>query len=276
MKALVRPQTAAPASIPNAKPQATAAPVTSAKSTKILLAEDMEVNQFVVTETLARAGYSCDIANNGREAVDAVFKKRYDVVLMDCQMPEMSGFEAASAIRIYENKNGLTQSRVPIIALTANAVRGDRERCLEAGMDDYLTKPLNPTKLIEAIERLACAPADPSFDYNELLERCGGDTVMLKKLASKFQEKSRQTWDQLLAGLKSGDVAATTRIAHGLKGTAANLSATKVASLAAKLEELGRNDALQNAQAIVDQLGAELQRCQADFAKVGDHSLDPV
>ncbi len=122
---------------------------------QILLAEDMEVNQFVVTETIARYGYTCDIANNGREAVTAVSKKQYDIVLMDCQMPEMSGFEAAIAIRALEVERGITDRRVPIIALTANAVKGDRERCLAAGMDEYLTKPLNPAKLIETIRTRA-------------------------------------------------------------------------------------------------------------------------
>jgi Amt family ammonium transporter len=291
-----------------------ASPTTVKQSTRILLAEDMEVNQFVVTETLGRVGYTCDIANNGREAVTAFSQKRYDIVLMDCQMPEMSGFEAAIAIRAFE-KQRLSHPPVPIIALTANAIKGDRERCLAAGMNDYLTKPLNPAKLIETIQALALketaeqekpeaaplvvtqAPAaaqtaaatgsgsvsgavpasgaavDPSFDYNDLLARCSGDTVLLQKLVNKFQEKSRATWNQLVADFKAGDVAATTRLAHGLKGTASNLSATKVTLLAGQLEELGRSDDLSDAQAILDQLGAELERCHEAFSKLGSNPV---
>ena len=106
----------------------------------------------MVTETLGRAGYTCKIANNGREAVAAAMSEPFDVILMDCQMPEMSGFEATAAIREYERARGPGGRRVKIVALTANAVKGDRERCLEAGMDDYLTKPLNPVKLIQALD----------------------------------------------------------------------------------------------------------------------------
>jgi signal transduction histidine kinase/DNA-binding response OmpR family regulator len=118
---------------------------------RILLVDDMEVNQFIAGEILARSGYSCDLANNGREAVEAVARRSYELVLMDCQMPEMSGFEAAAAIRAREQQAGADGGRVPIIALTANALKGDRERCVAAGMDDYLTKPLNPAQLIQTI-----------------------------------------------------------------------------------------------------------------------------
>jgi Amt family ammonium transporter len=287
MKSLVKPQVASQTATAGKAEAAAAAAAIPASSARILLAEDMEVNQFVVTETLARAGFTCDIANNGREAVAAVAKKRYDVVLMDCQMPEMSGFEAAIAIRAMEKENGSTPP-VPIVALTANAVKGDRERCLTSGMNEYLTKPLNPTQLIETIQSFAAKAtlaamgtaageskaqggdphASPSFDYTDLLARCGGDAALVQKLAHKFQEKSRQTWTQLLAEFQNGDVAATTRLAHGLKGTASNLSANKVTQLAAQLEELGRNDDLAHARAVLDQLGAELERCHAEFGKL--------
>ncbi len=215
MKALIRPKfaegagsagvaAAAPVAVPSVPP----------KSTRILLAEDMEVNQFVVTETLAREGYTCDIVSNGREAIAAVSKNRYDIILMDCQMPEMSGFEATAAIRALEKQSG-AGARAAIIALTANAVKGDRERCLAAGMDDYLTKPMNPGKLIQTVEGYAkrakenasvdcaeegkqkhrvavvsamqpVAPSDCVLDYQDLLARCEGDVTMLRRLLEKF------------------------------------------------------------------------------------------
>ena len=121
---------------------------------RILLAEDNEVNQIVAYEILARAGCHCDIANNGREAFEAVKARHYDVVLMDCQMPQMDGFEATRAIRAHEadQAGGETASkRTPIIALTANAVKGDREQCLQAGMDGYVTKPIHPQELLGTI-----------------------------------------------------------------------------------------------------------------------------
>ena len=128
-----------------------AATAVDARPNRILLVEDVEVNQFIATEMLARGGYTADVASNGREAVEAVARRPYDLVLMDCQMPEMSGFEAAAAIRRREQQVG-QGGRVPIIALTANALAGDRERCLAAGMDDYLTKPLSPTDLLRVVQ----------------------------------------------------------------------------------------------------------------------------
>ncbi|HWE01408.1 MAG TPA: response regulator [Tepidisphaeraceae bacterium] len=258
-----------------------------ARPIRILLAEDVEVNQFVVTETLTRAGYSCKIANNGREAVAAATSEMFDVILMDCQMPEMSGFEATAAIRAFEQAGGAGGKRARIVALTANAVKGDRERCLAAGMDDYLTKPLNPARLLQCLgahdgaltaPQLAPATAPPkapevidagavprndgSVNFAELLARCDGDQAMMARLVQLFENKSRQTWDGLLASYRSGDAAGTARLAHALKGSAANLSAVKVCGLAARLEELGRSSDLSAAESVVRQLEVELNRCR--------------
>ncbi|MCZ2399028.1 MAG: response regulator [Phycisphaerae bacterium] len=118
----------------------------------VLLAEDHPISQEVGAALLRRAGYECDVVGTGREALDAVRTREYDLVLMDCQMPEMDGFQAARAIREAERAAAGGQGRLPIIALTANAVKGDRERCLEAGMDDYISKPLDPKRLYALIE----------------------------------------------------------------------------------------------------------------------------
>ncbi len=123
------------------------------KDTRILLVEDNEINQQVASELLRAAGYRCDIRANGREAVETLAQAEYDVVLMDCQMPEMDGYEATRAVRQMEQSRAAGHRPLPIIALTANAMAGDRQRCLEAGMTDYVKKPLNRHELIATLER---------------------------------------------------------------------------------------------------------------------------
>jgi two-component system, sensor histidine kinase and response regulator len=118
---------------------------------RILVAEDNEINQIVVREVLERAGHHCEVAPDGQRALDAVMKKQYDLVLMDCQMPVMDGFDSARAIRRAEAAS-VSRVRIPIVALTANAMKGDREKCLEAGMDAYTSKPINPQELLRTIE----------------------------------------------------------------------------------------------------------------------------
>jgi Amt family ammonium transporter len=278
---------------------------------RILLAEDIEVNQFVVVETIARDGYTCDIAPNGREAVAAAKAKEYDLILMDCQMPELSGFEATVAIREFEKTHRPNGPRARIIALTANAVKGDRERCLSAGMDDYLTKPLDPIKLLAAIastvparSSLAAhaaqpavptvvAPTEPAastaaeaassaeqslpadagvIDCKDLLARCDGDTGMMSRLAGKFHAKSGQLWVDLEASFRAGDADGTAKLAHALKGTAANLSAGGVAKLAEQLEELARSAELAAAHAIVEQLGQQIEMCRTALLSISQSS----
>jgi CheY-like chemotaxis protein len=118
------------------------------------VAEDNDINQIVTQQVLAKAGYSCDLVANGKEALAALAENDYDIVLMDCQMPEMDGLEATRLYRQQQQQEPASGStrQVPIIALTANAMQGDRERCTDAGMTDYLSKPINPLKLIEKIQ----------------------------------------------------------------------------------------------------------------------------
>jgi CheY-like chemotaxis protein len=124
------------------------------RTARILVAEDNEINQIVTTQVLSKVGYACDLVANGKEALEALELKDYDLVLMDCQMPELDGFEATRQYRSQEAAVLHERARpVPIIALTANAMRGDRERCLEAGMTDYLTKPIDPIKLIDLVQQ---------------------------------------------------------------------------------------------------------------------------
>src|SRR5262245_29864570 len=162
---------------------------------RILLAEDNPVNQRLAASLLERRGHKVSIAVNGREAVDAVARAKFDVVLMDVQMPEMGGFEATAAIRASERGTG---TRQPIVAMTAHAMKGDRERCLAAGMDDYLTKPLDSKRLCETVERIAGAhgatpsPADEDDDGrvpaipDVVLARVGGDRQLLAEISRLF------------------------------------------------------------------------------------------
>jgi signal transduction histidine kinase/AmiR/NasT family two-component response regulator/HPt (histidine-containing phosphotransfer) domain-containing protein len=263
-------------------------PVTSLA--RILLADDVEVNQFVGSEMLASGGYLCDVVGSGREAFAAVTRQHYDVVLMDCQMPDMSGFEATAAIRALERERG-AQTCLRIIALTANAVAGDRERCLAAGMDGYLTKPLNRNELFRAIQAAstmgttivppapalgadASAGADlassgPSaVDQERLLDRCLGDWTLLSRLAEKFESRSQKTWDQLHAGIVAGDAPEVARLAHAMKGAAANLSANRVAQLAEQIESLGQVADLGSAERVLSQLKQELAICHSELNNI--------
>ncbi|HEY7119217.1 MAG TPA: response regulator, partial [Tepidisphaeraceae bacterium] len=280
-------------------PKSSAIPISAAlKSARILLAEDNEVNQLVATELLARAGYECDVVPNGRLAVEAVATGRHQLVLMDCQMPELDGFEATRQIRQAEQAAGGTR-RIPIVALTANAVKGDRERCLDAGMDAYVTKPLNPQELFDAIEtslrhavrsdpesldladpppptpapsrrppeQAPAAPELPSdpIDVESLLPRCMGNVAFLERMLNKFRDQSAATLEQIVTGLSVRDAAATARAAHALKGAAANLSADAVRAVAGQIEQLARDAQLESAERALDDLRQQLARCLDDI-----------
>jgi len=216
---------------------------------RVLLAEDNAVNQRLAASLLERRGHKVAIAVNGREAVDAVARAKYDVVLMDVQMPEMGGFEATAAIRASERASG---TRVPIVAMTAHAMKGDRERCLAAGMDAYLTKPLDSKQLCETVERIAgahgAAPpaAEEDRDAGEaaipdvVLARVGGDRQLLAEISRLFLDDAPRHLERIRAALDARDAEALRRAAHGLKGAAANFDADGVVGAARALEEMGR------------------------------------
>ena len=276
MRALAAGSSQTPASFDVVAPKTLTAVVPGAC---ILLAEDNEVNQIVACETLTRAGFKCDVVGDGKAAAEAIAAKRYHAVLMDCQMPEMDGFQATATIRRWENEHG--RPRTPIIALTANAIKGDREQCLEAGMDDYLCKPLDPKQLIQTLNRMiqplpaepatatpagsiADQPADDSpFDLGALLDRCMGDQSFRDRLLAKFPEQALATVQKLAECFATGDAKQAARAAHTLKGTAANLSASTLQKLAAELESLGNSGSLDEAQRRLEALRAEVERCVA-------------
>jgi CheY-like chemotaxis protein len=246
----------------------------------VLVAEDNDVNQMVAVEILKNAGYTCDIVDNGAAAVTAVASTHYDLVLMDCQMPELDGFQASKAIRAREAElaaqPGGSAVRIPIIALTANAIKGDRELCVASGMDEYLTKPINPTKLVEVIEALlpdrarastkaarhsAQIAAAAPLDVPSLLDRCMGNIDFLKRLLDKFRSRVGEDIERLSQAVEAQNTQETARLAHSLKGSAANVSAITLTRLALELEQLSVAGDLTPAGACLAKIRREVDRC---------------
>ena len=250
-------------------PEKTAAPPASPVSTAgtVLLAEDNEINQEVAAEVLSMLGYQYRWVRNGREAVEAWSQDPVDMILMDCQMPEMDGYDAARAIRI-EEEHRPARRRVPIVALTAHATKGDRERCLAAGMDDYLSKPLDPNALAAKLTRWIPqkAPAPASFtatpigvlNYPDLLQRCMGRAELAARLVGKLAEQAGEDAREISQAIQQQNAGAVAAAAHRLKGASANVSATNLRQLAAEMESLGRNNNLPAAAALLPKLQTEL------------------
>jgi signal transduction histidine kinase/DNA-binding response OmpR family regulator/HPt (histidine-containing phosphotransfer) domain-containing protein len=243
------------------------------RKVRILLAEDNMINQKVALNILDKLGYRADAVANGKEAVKALEMIAYDLVLMDVQMPEMDGFEATAEIRNQQSR--VCNHDIPIIAMTAHAMKGDRERCLEAGMDDYTSKPIEPKQLVEKIEKWAGIgkevlpdneegrkqPTDsherkdcPPMDLKEATERVMGDTAFLETLVQQFLADLPAQIEELDEALKRGDAETLRQKAHRLKGSASNLSADSVADAACALEQIGREGNLDEGHGAMDGL----------------------
>jgi len=227
---------------------------------RILLAEDNPVNQRVALHLLKKQGHSATLARNGREALAAIEREEFDLVLMDVQMPEMDGFEATAAIRQLETAAG---RHIPIVAMTAHAMKGDRNRCLAAGMDDYLSKPIHSAELQEAIARLASAdqldrqrtPASgtepaaaisrsamPSecLDLADLMSRVEDDLDLMHEILNLLMESSPPLLAAIEAAYARHDCQAIESAAHSLRGALQNVGAIPAARTAADLEDAGR------------------------------------
>ncbi|MEX0819741.1 MAG: response regulator, partial [Pirellulaceae bacterium] len=242
-------------------------------SLSVLLAEDTPANQKVVTAVLKKRGHSVSVADNGREAVEHFKKEPFDVVLMDVQMPILDGYQATAAIREFERERGTT---TPIIAMTAHAMRGDRERCLEAGMDAYIAKPLDVKQLLGLIESIAeeretasdtshappaAVPTDDLIvDYADAMKRLGNDAELFREFVGFYDEDSRTLLAQIEDAVKSGDAAKLQHAAHNLKGLAANLGARRVVEAAFLLEKTGKSGAFENSAPELRNLGHEMTR----------------
>ncbi|HYN20375.1 MAG TPA: response regulator [Thermoanaerobaculia bacterium] len=237
---------------------------TSAKPLRILVAEDNAINQRLVQAILAERGHSIVMTANGREALAALDREAFDVVLMDVQMPEMNGFQATAAIRARE---GSTGARIPIIALTAHAFKEDRERCLAAGMDAYLAKPLRFDELVELVENAPSvrgSPAPPSARH--------GDGVS-KELTALFVEDAARIGGEIRDAVARGDGPALQGAAHRLRGTAGYFGADRTLELTARLEQFGRAaDFTAETMRLSQMLSDEIARLERELS--GSQSLE--
>jgi signal transduction histidine kinase/ligand-binding sensor domain-containing protein/CheY-like chemotaxis protein/HPt (histidine-containing phosphotransfer) domain-containing protein len=232
---------------------------------KILLAEDNLVNQKVARGTLQRMGYRVDVASNGSEAVAAWESGRYHLILMDCQMPVMDGYQAAHEIRVRESG----ASRIPIIALTADAMSGAERQCLDAGMDGYLTKPLDRERLAVTIERYlggaSPAPQAPGVapvDWDEFLSLTDGDQEFARQLVQIFIDSGDAALDEIRAAVDRGDMPAVGRAAHAFKGSSASIRARPTSDAARRLEEAVRSGAIERVRQAEYELRSEAGRAQ--------------
>ena len=219
---------------------------------KVLLAEDNAVNRTLATRLLQKHGHTVVVVENGRQALEALERETVDLVLMDVQMPEMDGLEATAAIREKEKKTG---DHLPIIALTAHARKEDRQQCLAAGMDAYISKPIRTADLFAAVERLAHAktiataeatsivnsPRAKVFDNDAALRHVEGDRDLLDEIIRIFADQCPRTMFEIQNAIRAADLSVLERAAHSLKGAASNLCADGVTQSAAELEESARS-----------------------------------
>jgi two-component system, sensor histidine kinase and response regulator len=213
---------------------------------RILVAEDNAVNQRVALGLLERLGYRADVVADGAEAVEAVACRPYDLVLLDCQMPVMDGYEAAARIRRSEPAG----HRIPIVAMTADALAADRERCMAAGMDDHVAKPVDRNQLRDVLRRWlpadAGAPEEtpaPAVPHEGLIEPgqlrsiVGDDATAARRYLTLYVETADELVRRAAAAMADRDGTTLRRLAHNLKGTSGNVGAVEVARLAARLEQ---------------------------------------
>jgi PAS domain S-box-containing protein len=251
---------------------------------RVLVAEDNVVNQELAVRLLEKQGHTVAVAGNGREALDALEKatsRGFDVVLMDLQMPEMDGLEATAVIRQKEKATG---RHLPIIAITAHALKGDRERCLAAGMDDYLAKPIQAKELLAAVEgavlpaveRRESVPAEPRpeeiLDRVTALARVDGDAKLLGELARLFLADTARLLSAVRQAVTRGDAKALEFAAHAMKSSVGNFAAHAAFEAAARLEMSGRQGDLAEAQEAYAALQQEIERLKPvleGFAKGG-------
>jgi len=254
------------------------------KEIRVLLVEDYPTNQHVAIRHLSKAGYQVDLAENGKQAVDAYKRKQYDLILMDIQMPEMDGHEATEAIRNIESKvgqvGGTEATRVPIIAMTAHALKGYRKKCLESGMDDYITKPLRKTDILKMVDKWCLSKAvsmekkvqsepsndtiskDVPLDFERALEEFGNDREFLIEVLEGFRENVRDQIINIRQAISENDAEIVRREAHAIKGGAANLTADNLSATANELENMGMTGSLTGSANVLESLEKDFYRLE--------------
>jgi len=242
----------------------------------ILLAEDNIVNQKLAVKILEKRGHIVVVASNGKEAIEKLKEESLDLILMDVQMPEMDGITATREIR--NPQSPIPNRTIPIIAMTAHAMKGDRERCLAAGMDDYISKPIKAEELFKVIEKLANGLGDKTkkeenssavlkksepipkdiFDLSKALEVVDGDMELFKEIADLFQKNLPDNIAQIREGIAKGDANALEQAAHSLKGSVGNFGAKRAFDAAYRVEVIGREGRLAEADSALSELEKEL------------------
>jgi signal transduction histidine kinase/DNA-binding response OmpR family regulator/HPt (histidine-containing phosphotransfer) domain-containing protein len=251
---------------------------------RILLAEDNPVNQMLVSRVLERDGHTVVTTGNGRQLLERLEYDSFDLVLMDIQMPEMDGFEATARIR---KKEAATGTHLSIIAMTAHAMQGDRERCLAAGMDGYISKPIHAKDLLGVIEKLGQPPAvaevatmakrqeQEPIDTALALARVGGNVDLLKEMVVVFLMELPKSLRSLRESVTAGDGKAIERAAHKLKGSVGNFAAQPAFEAALKLEVLGRDGNLSEAEPVYAELENEIKRLKLAMANLSGLEVRP-
>ncbi len=242
------------------------------RNVRILLAEDNPVNATVAMSILSKHGYRADVATNGAEAIELLAEKSYDLVLMDCQMPGMDGYEATREIR--RQASQVLNPEIPIVAMTANVMPGDRQKCLDAGMNDYLPKPVDPNSLIAVIETWlhednttrTSLPAEPAkeilmdrmiFNKQTLVDRLLGDEELAVDVVEAFLEDIPKQIAALQSALESGDARLVQRKAHLIKGAAGNVGALALHGISLETEQAGADSNLDRAATLVAEVESQ-------------------
>ena len=254
-------------SLSSVDPQSSLTPETISAHGRVLVAEDNATNQLVAVSILKKLGQRVDVAANGKEAIAALRGIPYDLVLMDCQMPEMDGFEATRRIR--SGEAGKAHRSTPIIAMTARAMQGDREKCLDAGMDDYLSKPIDFGALSAALDRWLSVSTEvveedrdgpPSattkliFDKAALSDRLMGDQDLVREVLSVFLDDAPRRIAELRRRISEGNAAGAGEQAHATKGAAANVGGEALRKTAFEMEKAGKGKDMETLVAMMPEL----------------------
>jgi len=293
LRALLGPKVAAPPASPSRPEQLLAERIPM----RILLCDDNAINQKVAARILQQLGYQPGLATNGHEALDALDRQPYDLILMDVMMPEMDGLEATRLIRELQ-KNGAPNysSRIVIVALTAHAMQGDREKCLAAGMDDYLAKPIRPADVRQLIERWnpqngatqlptsapaaeAAAPppaAEPPVEMDRLNSLVDGDMDSLRELIELYLKQTTQQLAQLEAAARANNADEVRRVAHSCAGASATLGMTRIVPMLRDLEKQGASGTLTNAAQLCETAAREFKLIQNFLAALPSPAATPA
>jgi CheY-like chemotaxis protein/HPt (histidine-containing phosphotransfer) domain-containing protein len=251
---------------------------------RILLAEDNITNQQVALAILKKLGCRADVVANGREALEALRILPYDLVFMDCQMPEMDGYEATRRIR--DPRSGVRNHEVPVVAMTAHAMKGDQEKCLEAGMNDYIAKPIDPGALAEALEewlvpsqeqvptadtftaKTEQSQGPPVFDKQTLKSRLMDDEDMVREITAAFLEDIPKQISILKGHIAQSEAEQAGDQAHKIKGAAANVSGMALSTVAFEMEKAGKIGRLDQIAALMPELEEQFKLLRAKMQEV--------